>query len=217
MKARRAAPDTFANATPLEWPNVEADGYRSTEGGICRSTKAGGGEEPLTNFPARIVASLVEDDGVEQRRFLEVEAMHRGRPQRFKLSPADFVAMTWPIAQLGPDAILYAGQGKKDRAREAIQLLSGQPVVRHSYAHTGWREIDGWHFYLHAGGAIGAKVNLTTEMALPEALRNYALPEPPGGEALKQAVRASLRMLEVAPLHIVAPLYALIPRAIIGG
>src|SRR5207253_4730265 len=125
--------------------NVDVDPYRSTEHGISRTfhTKDGEREEQLTNFPARIVTSVLEDDGVEMRRSIEVEAKHRGRVYRFKLSAADFTAMTWPIEQLGPDAIVYAGQAKRDSAREAIQLLSGLPEELRSYAHTGWRQIDG--------------------------------------------------------------------------
>jgi len=219
---RDASPETELEVEGVPvgtWPDVEVGSYRSSASGIGRSfhNRDGNGEERLTNFPARIVASLIEDDGVETRRFLEMEALRRGKLLGFKLSTSEFHAMTWPLEQLGPDAIVFAGPAKRDRAREAIQLISGEPEERRSYAHTGWREIDGEHFYFHAGGAIGAKATLHTEMALPEALKNYAMPEPSTGEELRAAVQASLRIAQVAPLPIVAPLYALITRAIIGG
>jgi hypothetical protein len=219
-KAGQLPRDPWAGAEEMHagggWPTAETDPYRSTESGICRTKGEGDGKEPLTNFPARIVASLIEDDGLEQHRFLEMEALHRGRLHRFKLCATEFAAMAWPMEQLGPDAIVYAGQAKRDRAREAIQLLSGTPKERRSFAHTGWREIGGAHFYLHAGGAIGT-TTLCTAMALPEALRHFALPEPPDGARLQDTVRASLRMVNVAPAHVTVPMYGLIPRAIVGA
>src|SRR5205823_4727496 len=133
---------------------------------------------------------------------------------RFKLSAAEFSAMDWPIEQLGPDAIVYAGQAKRDRAREAIQLLSGKPAERHSYAHTGWRQVDGDQVYLHGGGAIGATNTIATEMVLPEALRAFVLPEAPAGERLREVVCASMRTVEIAPAHVTVPLYGLIWRPI---
>ena len=56
----------------------------------------------------------------------------------------------------GSAPVVFAGQGKRDHLRVAIQMLSGA-VPRHTvYGHLGWRKIsDEWAF-LHNDGAIGS-------------------------------------------------------------
>ena len=55
--------------------------------------------------------------------------------------------------------------------------------------------------------------NQEIRVHLPQALAKFRLPEPPEGPELVTAVRASLRMLEVAPEKVVFPLFAAIWRA----
>jgi hypothetical protein len=50
-------------------------------------------------------------------------------------------------------------------------------------------------------------------VSLPDSLSRLALPEPPNGHELRDAVRASLRFLEVAPDRITGPLLAGVYRA----
>ncbi len=64
--------------------------------------------------------------------------------------------MQWVVENLGAGAIVSAGYGAKDRAREAIQHLSGDVPTQHVYTHIGWRKIDEKLVYLHAGGSIGS-------------------------------------------------------------
>ena len=53
--------------------------------------------------------------------------------------------------------MIFAGQGKKDHLRAAIQMLSGAvPRRRTVYGHLGWRRIGDHWAYLHSGGAIRA-------------------------------------------------------------
>src|SRR2546430_17601780 len=58
--------------------------YRVTASGIwwLRPNKDGGDPVPvrLTNFQARIIRDIVEDDGLETRHLFEVEANLHGRP-----------------------------------------------------------------------------------------------------------------------------------------
>ena len=54
-------------------------------------------------------------------------------------------------------------------------------------------------------------------MALPPALSRFELPTPPEGQRLIDAVRASLRFLELGPPRLVFPLYASVFRAPIGS
>ena len=115
------------------------------------------GPGALTNFVARIVGEVVRDDGVETVRQFEIEATVNGQVVRFTLPAGDFAGMGWATKELGGKALVYPGQGTKDHARFAIQLLSPPYEVRRVFAHTGWREIDGKPAYLHGGGAITAQ------------------------------------------------------------
>lgn len=194
--------------------------YKETPGGIIhlRDTREGRVETPLTNFPARIVGNVAEDDGAEIRRILEVRAVLKGRALTARLTPEKFVAMGWPLELLGAGALVYPGQSAKDHTRAAIQLLSGDVPERIIYAHTGWREHEGKMAYLHSGGAIGADGTVpNVEVALPGDLARIALPDPPTGDALIAAVRASLNVASVAPEALTLPLLAATYRAALGG
>lgn len=72
---------------------------------------------------------------------------------------------------------------------------------------------------LRIGGAIGA-INQGTrsfEVRVPAALSKYDIPSPPGGMELVAAIQSSMRFLEIAPDHVVYPLYAATWRAPIGN
>ena len=170
--------------------------------------------QPLTNFSAEIVADVLEDDGVDTRRMYEIEADVHGRNHRFTIPAAQFAGMTWTGERLGANALVFPGFGAKDHARAAIQLLSTNIEERHAYTHTGWRRIDGNAFYLHAGGAIGTTGPANgVEVVLPDALSPLQLPAPGSGEEQVQAIRASLRLLDLAPDRITVPLLGGVYRA----
>jgi hypothetical protein len=195
--------------------------YRETPAGLVweKPTANGTVATPLTNFRARIVAQVVEDDGADQRRLFEIEGALGARALRFGLQASAFAAMNWPTEHLGATAVTYAGMGLRDHARVAIQLLSGEVPERTVYTHLGWREIDGEWVYLHGGGAIGplGPVEEGVETRLEGALARYVLPDPPTGLSLQAAVRASLRLLEVAPDRVSVPLLAATYRAVLGA
>jgi hypothetical protein len=194
--------------------------YRETPYGLVwdKPTQNGTVPTPLTNFRARIIGDVVEDDGAEESRSFEIEAELNGRHSVFTLPSERFSGMGWVPEQLGASAIVYPGHGAKDHTRAATQMLSGEIPVRHVYTHTGWREIDGEWVYLSAGGPIGSFGSLTEiEVSLGEGrLGDYSLPEPPEGDELRRAIRTSLRFLELAPLRVTVPLLAAIFRAILG-
>lgn len=218
--------DLLALATPeLREPPQEEDDelpnpYRENQRGLVweKSTKDGPVPVQLTNFTARIIGDVVEDDGAEQWRRFEIEAELNGRRSVFAVPAERFSGMGWPTEYLGAAAILAPGFGLKDHARVAIQMVSGDIPRRHVYAHTGWRNIGGEWVYLHAGGPIGPNGPLSgIEVSLGEGrLADYSLPAPPSGDELVRAIRASLRFLELAPLAIIVPLLAAIYRAPLG-
>ncbi len=191
--------------------------YVETPHGLVwrKKTDNGDVDTPLTNFTARIVADIVEDDGAETRRLFEIDAGREGRKKRISLPAQSFALMNWPMEYLGADALLYPGVGTKDRARFAIQVLSGTPSSRQVYGHSGWRNIgaEGHEWvYLHAGGAIGASGPV--QVHLPS--ERFCLPEPPTGERLIRALRASLGLWKLVDDPISVPLLCSIYRAALG-
>ncbi len=174
---------------------------------------------PLANFEAKIVSDLVEDDGVDPRRSFEVEVVQGDRMVRGRVAVASFSGMNWPVELLGAAAIVTAGIGLRDHARAAIQHLSPTPIpTRTVFVHSGWRKIAGRWAYLHGGGALaGAGPVHGVEVSLPPALAAFVLPTPPAGAERAGAIRAVLRILEVAPDQITVPLLGATFRAILGG
>ena len=204
-------------------PEVSAEGnwpYEATPEGLIRKKETDDGVTaiPLTTFNALITGQALEDDGVETRRLLDMEATLRGRTYQLQVPANQFAGMNWPLEHMGAAAALWAGFGVKDHARTAIQLLSGDPPERRVYIHLGWRKIGKTWFYLHANGAIGPLGSVSdVEVALPSDLQNFALPEPPTGSDLVEAVRASLLLLEVAGDLLTFPTYCRVWRASLGG
>jgi hypothetical protein len=194
--------------------------YEPTPGGILwnRETAEGIIPTPLTTFTAIITGQVVEDDGAETRRLLEMEATLRQRTFCFQVPAGQFANMTWPMEHLRAGAALWPGSGIRDHARAAIQFLSGDPPERRVYAHLGWREIGGVWCYLHAGGAIGPVGPMQdVEVALPPDLQRFRLLEPPTGTSLVESIRASLELLEVAGDQLTISIYCGLWRAVLGG
>ena len=184
--------------------------YRAAPSGLVRVKRTPDGDvfEALASFDARIAAQVLEDDGVDASRLLEIRAVLRDRTRTFTIPSSQFAAMNWPLEHIGTDAIVYAGFGKKDHLRVAIQSLSGTVPERRVYTHTGWRQIDGQWVYLHAGGAVGAQGSTEgVDVRLPEVLSGFRLPIPPVADGLVLAIKCSLRLLEVAPAEVAVPLF----------
>lgn len=193
--------------------------YRSGPKGFSMRKPRGEEEvyEPLCNFTAQIVADVLEDDDFEPTRAFEIEAsLGSRRIGPFRVGAGQFSDLKWVGAELGAGAVLRAGPGIRDHVRCAIQLLSN-PVERRVYCHTGWRELEPWGWvYLHAGGAITAEGTAEVDVDLPKPLQFFRLPEPPHGGELAEAVRASLGVLEAAPLSVSVPVFAAVWRAALG-
>ena len=212
-------PPAATAKSPQESPDA-ASSYRSTPRGLVwiRQSRNGPIDVRLTNFDARIVADVLEDDGVEIRRRFEIQSRLSDIQRRFTVGAEAFASMGWVMEHLGARALVYPGFGLRDHARAAMQLLSADVPEHQVFAHTGWRNLDGVWVYLHGAGALGASGPVSgVKVALPETLSGFELPEPPSPDALVQAVRASLRMIDVAPDRVTVPLLAAIYRAVLGG
>jgi hypothetical protein len=221
-------------AHPLE-VNTQAEGggaqggtdtlhYVVHEGAICRRRVARDSGEPylesLCNFQARIVEEVVHDDGSEEPHYHLVLTgqLASGPPlPRAEVPASEFAGMGWVLPTWGSRAVVNAGQGAKDHLRAAIQSLSA-PERRTVYQHSGWRQVGGEWVYLHGGGCVCRKCQVSgVVVELPGALQQMTLPQPPTGQDLADAIRASLALLDLAPLRITAPVLGAVYRAPLGA
>jgi hypothetical protein len=156
VKEREEAAAEHYESTNAE--ELRGSPYCATGSGFARVRHTPQGEviEPLTNFMAKIVRDVTEDDGAEKIRLFGLEAELHGKVHSFEVPAAHFVGMNWVHEHLGAAAVVYPSVAAKDHARTAIQTFSGIPPTETVYGHTGWREVEGRPVYLHAGGAIGA-------------------------------------------------------------
>jgi hypothetical protein len=194
--------------------------YMSTTDGLFhrKSTKDGQVLVPLTNFTATIVGEVVRDDGLEMQRWFDLSASHQGQEHRFEVASTEFPTMRWVAEKLGASAILNAGMSVKDHSRAAIQYLSNRIESRRVFTHLGWRRMGEAWCYLHADGAIGPVGPVPgVETEPPSQLERFSLPEPPTEDDLKQAVRASLGILDVVPDEISFPTYCAVWRSVLGA
>jgi Toprim domain len=203
-------------------PVVEAGPYFVTRDGMIawrKETREGVVPQVLCNFTARIVAEEVLDDGAEQRTVFVIEGELPGhRPLPPTRVPAErYPAINWVTEAWGTAPVIFAGQGKRDHLRAAIQMLSGSVPRRTIYGHFGWRRIGNRWAYLHSGGAIGSEgtiedVEVDTST---DGLLSCQLPLPEGA-ALADAVRASLALLDLGPDTITAAVLGATYRAPLG-
>jgi hypothetical protein len=201
-------------------PGLSADGnaYEATADGIVwhRPAEDGTPPVPLSNFSAEIAADVSIDDGAERRREFEIVSRTDRGEHRFTVAAARFASLDWVSVELGAQAVVYPGLGRRERLRCAVQLLSRAVERRTVYAHAGWREVAGEWLYLHAGGALGKDgASAGVEVALPDALARLEL----AGDAAdaREAVAQSLGFLDAAPRRVTLPLLAATYRATLGG
>jgi hypothetical protein len=222
QKAEADAAERQKDSAPEE--NQQHGAYFVERGRICRRRFGKDGEvftEALCNFTAQIEAETTYDDGSGevQHCFRVAGKLADGRPLAAVDVPAgDFVTMNWPIKNWGVAAIVSPGQGAKDHLRCALQEMSKDAPRNIVFRQTGWRKIGGKWLYLHSGGAIGTVGTVSQHIVdLPGNLSLITLPDPPEGESLADAVRASLRILDLARERITAPVLGAVYRAPFGA
>lgn len=173
------------------------------------------GKKPIANFVAQITCVETHDDSVIQRKFYTIQGiLHDGTALPCILaSEESFECGKW-VTQWAPKA--YVFPRKKDEVKFAIQLLSENAQKRIVYKHIGWRKVENHWVYLHNGGSItneGLRTDISIELS---GLEDYCLPEPLVGPQLKEAVTASLSLLDLAPKSITYPLLSATYRAVLG-
>lgn len=177
-----------------------------------RKTKDGNKEfirlvKPICNFTVWPIREILKDNGASQERFIELQGVLQGGANLTptKVSLVDFLEKsTWAGQAWGARAAIKPYKDKE--VRYCIQLMAQGGIPETIiYTHLGWRKIgDSW-VYLHAGGAVGSQA---IEVELTDRLRKYVLPKETGD--LKEALKASLSLLELGPKRIMYPLLSLV-------
>jgi hypothetical protein len=158
-------------------------------------------EARLTTFIARIVGEVIEDNGLEQTRYYEIEGIVAGATNTFTIPAHEFRSLGWLAIHLGKGAIILPPIDDREVAA-AIQLISPEAPVRARYTHTGWICHEGVDCFLDAQGAIGADGRIEgVDVALPPQLSNYVLEDPGCPEAQVEAIRASFAITEIVPFE----------------
>jgi len=183
--------------------------YEIIGGQTCLRSYGRYGDESIStllNASAHIVADIVSDDGQTQTRLLEIEGTmpDSAKLPLVEITAEDFNKMSWVIPSWGARVILTAGNGTAQHLRAAIQTLSTEVKMRHEYTHLGWRKIEDATCYLSASGALGRDGVIVRP---PVDMRRYQLPKL-NPDALPEALRASLRFLDVGDHRITIPLWA---------
>ena len=175
--------------------------YSERSGQICRKKDSDEKPFPLCNFTARIIEEITLDDGCEVKRQYRIEGKLDGLTA-LPVATVDAIeyldVLKWIARAWGARAIVTCGG--HNELREAIQQLSN-PKKYSIYAHTGWREIEGKHVYLHQGGAVGTRgVSVQLDAPLDRALLPEKVEEP------TEALRCSLKLLDCGPPSVAVPL-----------
>ena len=174
------------------------------------------GTLPACNFGAKIVSSIVRDDGLRTAKFYRIIGRRNDDGQ---LLPAidvpveDFQQLNWVEAHWGLKAIISSTPAARPQIVQAIKVNSQDATERFIFMHSGWREFNGQLIYLTNGGAIGGK-DISVE--LDSDLKDYCLPayeDPldPTGEVkplYQDAYHKSLDFLEMGTHRVTMPLWA---------
>lgn len=175
-----------------------------------KQTPEGPVEVSLSSFIARLEEEQARDDGENEavRHFVVRGENRQGLFSSVSVPTADYSALNWVPTHWGNAALIHAGSGIRDHLRTAIQVRSGDQIpVQQVFTHLGWRKVKQQWTYLSAVGALdmdSVQVDTTEGGAL---LGQYQLPPHSTPEEVDQALRATLATHQVAPDHVILPLW----------
>ncbi|AIW42390.1 bifunctional DNA primase/polymerase [Paenibacillus polymyxa] len=161
---------------------------------------------PLANFVARIVKFVEKDNGAEKLTFYEIDGIliqSKRRLPSIQVPAHEFESMKW-LTMWGPEPNLHPGFTVRDLVRFAIQSTASAAINERIFTHLGWIKLDDQWTYLHAGGALDVS---NVKVELEPRLQNYQLT----GRNItsKDAMEASLKLLDIAPHRVTLVLWAL--------
>lgn len=136
----------------------------------------------------------------------------------FTVRANDLPRVDW-TAQWGYQAVVTPGPYGREHVRAAVLLLSKGVQIIRVYTHTGWVNVDGQWVYLTAGACIGkdgAVGGVECDLSGSEGLELFKLPAPSDAEGEREALRASLALLEAGQLDLVVVLLGAAYRSVLG-
>ncbi|MER6351238.1 hypothetical protein ABT186_05150 [Streptomyces sp. NPDC001634] len=191
------------------------------EDGLLYLNTPDGGRVLLARFVPEVVAQVIRDDGAEITTLIKIRVTRPGGQSVEVEVPAERLpqARRWAAQAIGASAVITPMSRDEAHVATAAQYLGNDKWdTQTTYAHTGWRsDIDGNWRFLTASGALGADgldTAVTVDLGTDQ-LNMYALPDPTAVEVevLVAAVRASVALLDVAPLNVTAPMLGAAYRA----
>lgn len=166
--------------------------------------------DPLLNCAPMITAERTFDDGLAPEVRLTIEGRLASGEQlpALEILATELASGAW-VNRWGARVIQYKRPGDSYIVKRAMQEISLGTMARETvHTFTGWTTIEGKRAFLTATSAIGAdglvpgvRVDLGSGR-----MNNYGLPEPPKDP--RAALSASLAFLDLAPLHVTAPIWA---------
>lgn len=185
---------------------LEDTSYSFSSSGLWLNTNSG--PRRLSNFVV-IPQEFVTKDSGKPKKEVYVKVYGCSNIEELPettLTLEEFDRMTWPSSEWGFSIITEVQSNVTNHIRRVAQAL-GNVFAQDTtvYTHMGWRHIgDSW-CYLHSGGVIGDEA---AQVELDQNVTCYTLPD--HAENYQEAVRASLRLKDVAPAEISVPLLALV-------
>ena len=161
--------------------------------------------EPVSDFVILPQETILRDDGLDRTmeyRLIGYDYKHNPLPL-VSVPAAKFATFGW-IVENWPGAVIFAGQQKRERLREAVQMVERETADRRTvFSHSGWRNVGGKWAFLHSGGAIGTE-NACVELS--HNMRRYDLTDATPDVDRLTATMDSLNLLHLAPVNITFPL-----------
>jgi hypothetical protein len=199
-------------------PEDAASAYYTENGCTwwARPTRDGAIPVMLATFTAEIAEEVTLDDGAERTlTWLVRVAARDGRSGETQITPDQLGRPhQWATRAAGTSALVMPGQAIADHLRVAVQSRSASVTRKTTYIHTGWRQIDGHWAHLTSSGALGAAgLDEAVTVDLGPNLAGYALPDPRDVRAVREAVKESLALIELAPDTVTVPWLAAAYRA----
>lgn len=165
------------------------------------------GPRKISNFVIIPQTNIIKESGMLSERFVEVLGYATfGFLPAVTLETGQYESMNWMTKKWGLSLTVELPRSNNAshiwRVAQELGLEYAKDVV--VYTHMGWKQIRGSWCYLHSSGVIG---NEAAQVELAHDVVGYTLPD--HADSYQEAVRASLRLKDVAPSEISVPLLAL--------
>lgn len=212
-KRERRANSKAEDLAVVRTPRTAAARYRVGADGCLYWIKDNGDDLMIATCAPQVIGCVVRDDGSgdDPEQVIRIRVtLPTGVVGEVGVTPREFAdPFTWTVKAVGPRGVILPVPNAAGHFRAAAQLRAPDDLpTQVVYTHTGWRILGNRWRYLSGSGALGADgldEAVTVELARP--MDGYALPDPAvvSEQETRDAIRASLDILDVAPDAATAP------------